>query len=181
MKQFELQNNLLRLRVKKAHFLLRAFLFFCAFVFFILPSTLTIVSIIDRSFHFGFLISIIGGGFFGFLILRNYLWNSFGEELIEFKPGEISYEANYRWFKDGKRNTILEEFYFGISPVGYVEDNLGVLIIMGGKLNIDLDSEVDEINHLSYLSIESVVKMPIDQLEELIELLDLKFRPDEVD
>ena len=101
-----------------------------------------------------YLVALFLFGLIGFYLLRVSLWNTYGKETIELKTPNITYEANYGWFKDGKRSINSELINYGIMPVGYEEDEKGVLIIGNDKDKI-----------------ESVVKMPISQIEELIGIL----------
>jgi hypothetical protein len=87
----------------------------------------------------------------GFYLLRISLWNSHGEETIEFNDSEIIYVADYGWFKDGKKTLDTKEVTYSIKPIGYEEAHCGVLIISNGKVEI-----------------ESVVKIPKHHLEKLI-------------
>jgi hypothetical protein len=107
-----------------------------------------------NGFHFGFLIGIGIFGLIGFYLLRVFLWNSYGKETISFNNNNITYEADYKWFKDGKKTKEINSPNFSIKPIGYEDENFGVLII---------NSEND--------TLESVVKIPNDQLEELISKL----------
>lgn len=175
MKQFELQNNILRLRVKKAPVLIRIFLFLFAFLLFTGPLFGVITSAANGGgFHLGFFAVIFIFGLLGFYLLRNALWNTYGEELIQFNGHEISYEANYGWFKDGKKVVKIEVIHFSIRTIGYVDENLGMLIISNSDLNLKSSDtrQLDQITNEGDIKIESVVKMPIDQLEELIGLLE---------
>ncbi|WP_053004170.1 hypothetical protein [Flavobacterium sp. ABG] len=152
MPSFTFENNLLRLKVKKSPFVIRAILFIVAFASFIFPTTGMVISITSgHGLHFGFLIGIGIFSLLGFYLLRIALWNTYGEELILFSKEEIIYEANYGWFKDAR--TIIENknINYVISPIGYEEDNEGVLLI---------DNQKNQI--------ECAVKMPLQQIEELI-------------
>ena len=87
----------------------------------------------------------------GFYLLRISLWNSYGQEIIKFNENEIIYIADYRWFKDGEKTLEKNEITYSIKPVGYEEENNGILVISNGKSEI-----------------ESVVKIPKENLEKLI-------------
>lgn len=157
MKQFDFQNNILHLKVKKAPLLIRIIFFTIAFTFFIIPLvSLGFIIMTGEGFKFGHSVGI--GSFFlgGFYLLRISLWNTYGEEKIEFLENKIIYQANYGWFKHGKREITLSAPYrYFIKSIGYEEDNIGLLAIASEKSTI-----------------ESVVKMPIPELKELIQLLE---------
>ena len=159
MSSYVFENNKLILSVKKSPFLVRVVLFSLSFLSFLSPFIGIILTLIlGGRFHFGFLIGVVFFGLIGFYMLRNSLWNTYGKEVILFeKNNQVQYEADYGWFKDGNKKINLDFLKFSIRPVGYTEDNLGALVVG------------DETN-----SVESVVKIPIKQLEELIMILEEK-------
>lgn len=155
MQQFNFRNNTLNLKVKKSPLAVRIVMFFFAFAFFIFPLVGTIVSVlIGGGLQIGYFIWIGIFGLMGFYLLRVSLWNTYGEENIEILNNKIIYEASYGWFKDGKKETLISDPNYHAIPAGYIEDNEGVLVIA---------SENTEI--------QSVVKMKIPQLEELVSIL----------
>lgn len=150
--QYELNKNVLTLRVKKTPPIIRGIFFFLTFVFAALPLTAVIASITNGDgFHFIFVVSLGIFGLITFYMLRLSLWNTYGKEVIKFEKGMVNYEADYGWFKDGAKSKEIKELTFSIHSIGYEEDNKGVLIIDEGE---------DQIR--------CVTKMPKDQLEELI-------------
>lgn len=152
MQQYYYQNNILQLKVKKSPFLVRAIMFILAFSFFILPIFGAIFSIaMGGGLHIGFFIGIGIFSLFGFYLLRMSLWNTYGEETIQILDNKIVYEANYGWFKDGKKEILISNPNFYALPAGYEEDKEGVLVIASNNDRL-----------------ESVVKMKIIHLEELI-------------
>lgn len=91
----------------------------------------------------------------GFYLLRIALWNTYGKEIITFNNDIIDYIADYGWFKDSKKQiAVKERLDYGIMPIGYEEDHEGTLIISLEELNI-----------------VCVTKMPISEIEKLIEKL----------
>ncbi|RUT70072.1 hypothetical protein D0817_12885 [Flavobacterium cupreum] len=154
MPQFVLENNQVKLSVRKSPFIIRLVLYFFAFAFFTFPTAGTIASIaLGEGLHFGFIIGIGIFSLLGFYLLRVALWNTYGEEIIAFSKNEIVYEANYGWSRDAKKIIKNESLTYFASPIGYEEDNEGILILDNGK----------EI-------IECAVKMPQQQIEEVIML-----------
>ncbi|WP_289661402.1 hypothetical protein [Flavobacterium panacagri] len=152
MKQYNYENNILNLKVKKSPFLVRLVMFLFSFSFFVFPIFGAIFSVVlGFGLHIGFFIGIGIFSLLGFYLLRMSLWNTYGEENISFFEDKIIYEANYGWFKDGKRETVISNPNFYAVPAGYEEDKEGVLIITSDDIQV-----------------ESVVKMPILQLEELL-------------
>lgn len=156
MKQYQLNNNELILKVKKSPFLVRFIMFIFSFVFFLAPLSGMIFSILlGKGFHFGFFIGIGIFGLLGFYMLRISLWNTYGFEKIIFNKKHVTYLANYKWFKDSEKTKEIEPLLFSITSIGYEEDNEGVL-----KIGFDNSS------------IECATKMPIPEIKKLIEELE---------
>jgi hypothetical protein len=153
MNQISFQNNIIKLNIIKAPLIIRIIFFLFAFASFIFPILGMIISLtLGNNFNISFLIGI---GFFsvlGFYLLRIALWNSYGEESIKRINNELIYEADYRWFRDGKKAIEIKNIKYSILPVGYEEDNNGILVLENGKNKI-----------------ECSVKIPKQELEELIE------------
>lgn len=155
MKQFELKDNHLTLSNKPSPLFVRVLILFFSLLSILLPIGGMVGSMISgNGFHFGFLMGIGIFGLIGFYLLRVFLWNSYGKETILFNNNNITYEADYKWFKDGKIIKGIDSPFFSIKPIGYEDESFGALII---------NSKNDRL--------ESVVKMPINQLEELISKL----------
>ncbi|MBP9181082.1 MAG: hypothetical protein KBG24_11345 [Bacteroidia bacterium] len=142
----------MKLKVSKTIFLVRLVLFIVTFLCFALPLFGIIFNVVEGDgIKFG---GILVFGVFcliGFYLLRISLWNSHGEEIIQFNENEITYVANYGWFKDGKKTLEKNDVIYSIKPVGYQDENNGILVISNGKSEI-----------------ESVVKIPTKDLEKLI-------------
>ncbi|WP_117883577.1 hypothetical protein [Aureibaculum luteum] len=105
-------------------------------------------------FHIGYIIGLFLFCLLGFYLLRISLWNTYGEEIIVFNKSTINYEADYGWFKDGRKVINVEHLNYTMRIIDYEEDKKSALII----------SNNDD-------TIESVVKMDNDELVELIQLL----------
>ena len=150
MSQFSFEKNQLKLKVSQAPILVRLTLFLITFLCFALPLFGILFNVIEgNGINFA---GILVFGIFcliGFYLLRVSLWNNHGEEIIEFQENQIEYIADYRWFKDGKKAIEITEIIYLIKPVGYEEENNGVLVISNGKSEI-----------------ESVVKMPKENIEK---------------
>lgn len=156
MNQYNFKNNILRLKVKKAPLIFRAIIFFCASAFFVLPVIGVIFDIaFGGSLNIGHFIGV--GVFYviGFYVLRVFLWNTYGNETIEILENKIIYEANYGWFKGGRTEMEITSPAYSFKSVGYEEDNETVLVISSENAQM-----------------ESVVKMPIDEIKALLRILD---------
>ena len=154
-KQYELNGNRLLLSVKKAPLFVRAVMFFCSFLFFVLPLAAMLLGLaMGQEMHIGYLLGLLVFGLLGFYMLRLSLWNTCGKEIITFNEKGITYVADYGWFKDGKREKeISDTIQFSIRPIGYEDENTGGLII--GLSD----------------PIICVTRMPNTELEELVEEL----------
>jgi len=151
-KQYELKNNVLILRVKKAPIFVQVIMFFFTSLFFLLPLAAIIFGFtMGKGMHFGYFILLIVFGALGFYMLRLSLWSSRGREIISFQKGTITYIADYGWFKDGKQEReITDSVEYSIRKIGYTDDNTGGLVI-------ELDKPIN-----------CVTKMAVVEIEELI-------------
>lgn len=151
MTQHELKNRELMLKVKPSPLFIRAIMFLFTFLFFLLPISGMILSLsMGNGFHIGFLFGMGFFGVMGFYLLRMTLWNTYGVEIITFENSKVTYEANYGWFKDGKKTKEMNPIVFSIKPIGYEEENKGVLIIGTDDLTIECTTKmsIDEISLL---------------------------------
>ena len=152
MDQFSFENNQLKLKVSKTPVFVSLILIIITFLCFALPIFGIVFNAVEGN---GIKIGgILVFGVFcliGFYLLRISLWISYGQEIIKFNENEIIYIADYRWFKDGEKTKKKNEITYSIKPVGYEEENNGILVISNGKSEI-----------------ESVVKIPKENLEKLI-------------
>lgn len=57
---------------------------------------------------FGNILVLIIFGIIATYLLKMLLWNSFGSETFKINDNKIEYEADYKWFKDGKKILDLE-------------------------------------------------------------------------
>lgn len=156
MKQIEFNQNQLKLRVKKSPLLGRLILYLITFLSITLPLGGFIVNMISNVglsfFHILFLFIF---GLIAFYMLRVSLWNTYGFEFIQFGNNKLTYVADYHWFKDKVKEFSFENINYDIKPMGYEEDNKGVLI-----LKFDNDRVLG-----------TVAKIPISDLESLINSL----------
>lgn len=152
MKQYEIKGSNLTLRVKQAPVFVRGLLFVVAFLFFIHP----LVGIIfyapfGGGFHFWYFIWFAVYGVLGFYLLRLALWNTYGKEKITIGKNSVNYFVDYGWVKDKiKEAKIDAPITFSVNLNGY-SDRRGRLMI-GHNDNL----------------INSAVRMPLEQLQELI-------------
>lgn len=155
-KHYQLKENQLTLKVKKAPYYIRIVFLIIAILFFTIPLIgLIFNTTLGGDFHVGFLIGMFLFGILGIYILRIYLWNTRGVEVLMWTEDNISYYADYGIFKDGKKELKIKiPIQFSFQKTGYDEDNLGNLVI---------ESEDSKL--------VCVTKIPIDKLDELIDIL----------
>jgi hypothetical protein len=155
-KTYKFENNQLVLQVKKAPIVLRVFLatFSLVSALSVLYGIYLIFSVNRPSLVILLLpaIWILSGIFF----FRLLLWNSYGKEILTFAPNNVSYIADYKWFKDGKQE---------------INDHLGLHInIIPSKTNKGKSGQI-EFSSMGE-SILCVTNLPIDSCNEIKDLLD---------
>lgn len=151
MKQYELKGNNLILRVKQAPTFVRGLLFVIAFLFFIHPLIgIVFYAPFGGGFHFWYFIWFTVYGVLGFYLLRLALWNTYGKEKITIGKNSVNYFVDYGWFKDRiKQANIDAPITFSVSPSYSAKK---------GRLLIGQND----------ISIKSAIRMPLEQLQELI-------------
>lgn len=139
------------LSIRKSPIFIRAVLSFVLVILFLFPLVVTfLVLVFGDGPHVGIAFSYLFFWGIGFYVLRIILWNSFGREILELSPDKISYVADYKYFKDGRKEIGTDELQIEIGLEYTDSDQLGRLQLING-------SE----------SIESVLQMDISELEEL--------------
>ncbi|WP_026703544.1 hypothetical protein [Flavobacterium soli] len=156
MSQFSFENQQLKLQVVKSPLLIQGILFLFTFLCFALPLFGLIFNAIEgKGIKFGGILALGIFSLIGFYMLRVSLWNRYGKEIIDFNTHEITYFADYKWFIDGKKSIDKNAILYSIRPVGYEDENKGILIISNEKS-----------------AIESVIKIPIQEIEKIIQILE---------
>ena len=159
MKQYSFDENKLILKVSHSPLIIRLILFVFSFLFFLLPVVGIVISVsMGSRFHISFLFLIFVFGLLGFYLLRIALWNTYGCEKIIFNDDQISYLADYGWFKDKLKTEEITNPIYSIKKLEHNDVN-GTLVIVGGDNDI-----------------ECVTKMSIIELEKLI--IELKKKND---
>lgn len=155
---FEWKGNVLCLRISRAPYLVLAVYYVFAFLSIGLPILGIILTISDGDqLHFAHGIGLVIFGLLSFFLLRNALWNTRGVEEFEWEEDAIIYIANYGWWKDGRRTIALKGLNITKKTAGYLEDNHWVLVLENGDIVV-----------------KSVVKLPLPEIENLIEELKRK-------
>jgi hypothetical protein len=105
---------------------------------------------------FGGILFLVLFGFIAYYFLRILLWNSYGQEKISFTNQELCYEADYKWFKDGRKR---------LSLIG-----LKVRIVSfenGAKGRLLFESEGNQIQSVVQLEMEEANRLLLDVEERL--------------
>lgn len=153
MQQIEFTKDKITLSVKKAPKAITLTLLTFAILSVLLPLTGLILNLIMGNGLHLMLVFFIGiMGFIGLYLFRMSLWNSRGKEIITINKNEFTYTADYGLFKDTILNTKCEKLSLSCVPFGDPKEKTGILVIG------------DDINYK-----RSVVKIPMEQLEKLIE------------
>ena len=152
MPTYTINDKTLIIKPKKVPVWVKAILYFVTFISIILPLASFVFGILINGFLLTYFIIIFIFGLFSIYFIRLSLWNTFGREVIHFSQNQVTYQADYGWFKGHQHNIHHDnQLEITIQQVGYEDDNIGVLIFY---------NKTDKI--------ESVVKMPISTLEELM-------------
>lgn len=160
MERIQLNKNQLTLTVKKGPVFIRYFILLFAVICILLPITGLVLSmLVGDGFHFGFLFGIAIFGLLGSYMLKIFLWNSFGKEIISFNENSVEYSVDYRWFKSEKSFPATSGLFFIINSVGYEEDKQGVLVI---KSNDSI--------------LETATRFHLDDLKILVDQLNASFK-----
>jgi hypothetical protein len=99
----------------------------------LIPIAAAIAMVISEiDFYFGVLISFILFWGIGIYLIKVFLWNKYGREILSYQPDKISYMADYKYFKDS-----ICEISTDNLEASKVEKESGVIIkISNGDLTI---------------------------------------------
>lgn len=144
--------SILILKVKTAPLIIRSVYFFFTVICFLFPILMIVLNIAaGNGLQIGYFISILIFGLMGFFLLRSALWNTFGQEVIVFNTYSVNYQPDYGKFKGNKKEIKNENINFTYRKIGFEDEQIGNLVIANKEDKI-----------------ETVVKLAIDQLKELI-------------
>jgi hypothetical protein len=97
------KNNEIIISSEPSAFIARIILIVIIIISILIPIAATIgMTITEIGFHFGILISFLLFWGIGIYLIRVFLWNTFGREIILYQPDKISYLADYKYFKDSR-------------------------------------------------------------------------------
>jgi len=143
--------NVYIISVNKSPLIVRAILLIILILFALIPVMATYFRLSSGyGFHFGLALSFVLCWLIGFYLLRIVLWNTYGKEKLEFNDSIITYEADYKFFKDGKKELENKRLTIDINKIPEEKKDIGTLVI---------NNELDQII--------TVIKLPIEKLKEI--------------
>ncbi|SRX76100.1 hypothetical protein AEQU3_03098 [Aequorivita antarctica] len=149
--QAEFIGNQLFIKGNKSPIVVRITLIIVLLICLLIPIAITITLMSERKGpHFGIFLSFIFFWGIGFYMLRIILWNTFGREVLTFEDDKISYEADYRYFRDGKTSISTKDIEVVAVPTIDESAKLGILIFTNENQHID-----------------TVLRVPFDKMTEL--------------
>jgi hypothetical protein len=119
-------------------------------IFFAIPITITVFTVITSTFQPGILLTYGVFGFSGFFFLKLFLWNKYGIEHLYLSADSIVYEADYKMFRGNRREVSTADLEIIILNPGNANVRHPVLVATDGNARI-----------------ETVSNVPIDELVEL--------------
>lgn len=118
----------------------------------VVPLIITIIfQLISGETKLGPLLGAVVSSILGIFVTRYTLWNLYGKELYSISEGTITYQTDYKYFKEDIKSMSTNGISFYTKPVGYEEDEKGTLIIESSEGVI-----------------ESSIIMPLEQIDGLI-------------
>ncbi len=153
--RFTVEGNKITLFVKKSPLLIRVVLLLLAFLCVVLPLMGIVMNAMEgNDFHLKYLLALGVFSLLGFFLLRLFLWNSYGKEVIEINDSSLTYYADYYWFKGNQQQLSMEELTIDFVAVGFREEQIGQLLFISSET----------------ILLESSVNMPIPDLIKIIDL-----------
>jgi len=150
--------NIYTISINKSPLIIRIVLLAVLIMFALIPILATYFRLSSGyGFHFGLFISFAICWLIGFYLLRIILWNAYGKEKIEFNNKQVTYEADYKYFKDGKKVLENESITIDINKIPEEKKDIGTLTI----------------NNVSD-QIITVIKLPLEELKEIEKMINEK-------
>ncbi len=152
-------DNQIILRRGSSPLFARILLLIFTIISFVAPIGATIAALlIGLDFGLGILISYAVFWGFGVYFLRVFLWNSYGKEIISFYNDKIIYNADYKYFKDGRTEVAID----GLQTEIIYEDTMDNHV---GRLRIY--NKID--------TIETVLQSSLTDLEKMKEKIKTRY------
>ena len=136
---------------KQTPLMIRFFLGLLVLVCTLIPIIVLIVVALNRKgLHIGIFLAFFLFWGLGFMMLRSFLWNSFGKEILYLQKDKIIYLADYKYFRDARQEIEIEGLE---AEIVYSEKTHGVgtLRLKNGKTTIETVLETSEENLLNQI------------------------------
>ncbi|MCK4920279.1 MAG: hypothetical protein KAS71_04485 [Bacteroidales bacterium] len=140
----KMENNIPKftLNADKTSFTWRAVLIIVLLISIFIPITATVYMIEHmEGFKLGILFSYVIFWSSGFYIVRLFLWNTYGKEIIEINNDSIHYYVDYKLFKESAKSIKKNNFQIGIIK-NKINPNAGKLYIKNDKNLIESTIEI---------------------------------------
>ena len=149
--QIKINDSQVSISARKAPVFIRLILTLILSVLILIPIAVTFYYLVYQDGpHIGIAMSFILCWGVGFYLLRITLWNWAGQEILTLNQENISYNADYRFFKDGRKEIVLKDLE---TEIIYEDESNKQL----GRLRLKNKST----------SIESVLQVRISELKVL--------------
>ena len=141
--RFSIESNKLTVFVKPSPLVIRVVFLLLASLSVFLPSMgMVLAALFGSEFHIKYILILGVCTLFGFFFIRLFLWNSFGQEVIEIKEKSLTYYADYKWFKGNQQTHSFENLTLDFISVGFRGEEMGHLLFVSGE-TVLLESSVD--------------------------------------
>ncbi len=156
--QIKIEGNQVIIKSSKSPLAIRITLIVILLICILIPIVATISIMSERKgLHIGIFIAFLFFWGIGFYMLRLILWNTFGREIITLEKDTLTYEADFRYFRDGKNLISTKKLEVAAIPIDD-EKNLGILLF----------TSCDQ-------QLASVLKVPIQRLTEIATEINKKY------
>ncbi|MBQ0769450.1 MAG: hypothetical protein KBT58_09170 [Bizionia sp.] len=158
-KQFNIDDNQLIISTRKSPIFIRIVLTTFLVLIASIPIAVTIFVLKSGEGPFiGIVFSFLLCWGIGFYLLKLTLWNSVGREILSMETDKISYVADYRLFKDGRKEIEIKDLETELIHKEQSDNPLG-------RLRLRTKSN----------SLETVLQMTISEVEELRKEIKMRY------
>lgn len=158
-KQFNIDDNQLIISTRKSPIFIRIVLTTFLVLIASIPIAVTIFVLKSGEGPFiGIVFSFLLCWGIGFYLLKLTLWNSVGREILSMETDKISYVADYRLFKDGRKEIEIKDLETELIHEEQSDNPLG-------RLRLRTKSN----------SLETVLQMTISEVEELRKEIKMRY------
>lgn len=159
-RQINIEGNQLTISARKTPLFIRIMLTLFLVIIALIPIAVTIFTLTyGDGPHIGIAFSYLLCWGVGFYLLRIVLWNSVGKEILILNPETVSYVADYKLFKDGRKAIPTRELQTEIIYEDEPNRALGRLMLIS-----------------NLTSIETVLLTTIEELEEVRKVIKTHYK-----